>query len=435
MDNKPESAELPASMRIVIENVLPQVDDGKFPIKRVVCEMVVVRADVFADGHDEVSASLLWRECDEPGWHEAPMKALGNDAWIGSFRIEKEKDYLYSVRGYIDEFSSWVHDLKKRLDAGSDVSADLKIGAAILSKAVSRRLKGDGARIKAIAALLNDPKDAKAAIAAATGDELAGIMSGNPDPARSGDLGRPLRVSVERDRAAFSSWYELFPRSWGGLPGRHGTLKDCQRILSEIARMGFNVVYLPPVHPIGKKFRKGKNNAVRCEKGDPGSPWAVGSDEGGHKAVHPELGTLKDFNDFTAKAKALGLEVALDIAFQCSPDHPYLKSHPEWFRWRPDGTVQYAENPPKKYEDIIPFNFDTTDREGLWEELKSIITFWAEQGVRIFRVDNPHTKPFIFWDWLIAGVKKEYPDALFLSEAFTRPKVMYRLAKGGFSQS
>lgn len=347
--------EFPAT-RIVIEHITPEIDGGSFPIKRVVGENVVVRADVYADGHDEVLAFLLYRECGRQDWREVAMKSLGNDAWIGSFCIEREKDYLYTVRGCIKGTKSFTY-------------------------------------------------------------------------------GKELRVSVERQRALFSSWYELFPRSWGRTPGKHGTFKDCERILPDIARMGFNVVYLPPIHPIGKSFRKGKDNSIKCAPNDPGSPWAIGSAEGGHKAVHPELGTLDDFRSFVGQAKKFRLEVAIDIAFQCSPDHPYIKSHPEWFKWRPDGTVQYAENPPKKYEDIVPFNFDTEDRTGLWEELKSVFLFWVEHGVRIFRVDNPHTKPFAFWDWVIAEVKKEDPDVLFLSEAFTRPKVMYRLAKCGFSQS
>ncbi|MFH1189530.1 MAG: maltotransferase domain-containing protein [Candidatus Omnitrophota bacterium] len=350
--------------RIVIEKVSPCIDCGAFPIKRAVGEEVTVTADVYTDGHDKALAYLLYKENGEAEWHEAPMKDLGNDAWSGSFAVENEKDYFYSVRGYMADLSS-----KRR------------------------------------------------------------------DPKRSFTYKPGLRVSVERRKALFSSWYELFPRSWSAKPGKHGTLKDCERILPEIARMGFDVVYLPPIHPIGKSYRKGKNNSVKCSSDDPGSPWAVGSAEGGHKAIHPQLGTFKDLRSFVERAKECDLEAALDIAFQCSPDHPYVKSHPEWFKWRPDGKIQYAENPPKKYEDIVPFNFDTTDRMGLWEELKSVILFWAGYGIRIFRVDNPHTKPFVFWDWLIGEVKKEFSDAIFLSEAFTRPKVMYRLAKSGFSQS
>ncbi|MCM8761567.1 MAG: alpha-1,4-glucan--maltose-1-phosphate maltosyltransferase, partial [Candidatus Omnitrophica bacterium] len=271
--------------------------------------------------------------------------------------------------------------------------------------------------------------------ALAMDEELNAIMRANLDKAKSSTYSPELKVMVERRRAIFSSWYEVFPRSCSPEAGKHGTFKDCERILPDIAAMGFNIVYLPPIHPIGKKFRKGKNNSVKCMPGDPGSPWAIGSSEGGHKSIHPQLGTLNDFKSFVASAAKNRLEVALDIALQCSPDHPYLKSHPQWFKWRPDGTVQYAENPPKKYEDIVPFNFDTVDREGLWKELKSIFVFWMDQGVKIFRVDNPHTKPFAFWDWLIPELRKKDRRVILLSEAFTRPKIMYRLAKSGFSQS
>jgi starch synthase (maltosyl-transferring) len=424
--------------RIVIEKVVPEVDGGAFPIKRVVGEKVVVRADVFADGHDEVQACLLYRECGQPDWQEVPMKFLENDAWIGSFAIEHEKNYLYSVRGYVNEFSSWCHDLKKKVDAGRDIDADLRIGSAIVAEAADRCAgcnKQDAAQLQDWAKQLAKPKSVKAALAIAMGEELTEAMAANLDLAKSVMYTQELLVSVERGRALFSSWYELFPRSWGARPGQHGTFKDIERILPEVARMGFDVLYFPPIHPVGKKFRKGKNNSVKCSPDDPGSPWAVGSAEGGHKAVHPGLGTLKDFRALVKQAKDHHLEIALDIAFQCSPDHPYLKDHPDWFNWRPDGTVQYAENPPKKYEDIVPFNFDTSDRAGLWEELKSIVLFWVEQGVKVFRIDNPHTKPFVFWDWLIAEVRKTDPGVIFLAEAFTRPKVMYRLAKGGFSQS
>ena len=432
---KTSAARTPVSPRIIIENVTPSVDDGLFPVKRVVGEQVVVRADVFADGHDEVTAFLLYRACDATEWRRIPMKALGNDAWVASFAVEDEKDHLYTVRGYVNEFSSWCHDLKKKADAGRDLAVDFKIGSAILSETASRCKRAESEKLKAWAAELVKTKDRKAALALAMSDELAAVMLENLDPKKSLTREPELKVTVERRRALFSGWYEVFPRSWGAKPGRHGTFKDAERVIPEISRMGFNVLYLPPIHPIGVTFRKGKNNAVTCTADDPGSHWAIGSAEGGHKAVNPALGTLKDFRSFVDKAKEHKLEVALDIAFQCSPDHPYLKSHPDWFTWRPDGTVQYAENPPKKYEDIVPFNFDTADREGLWEELKSIFVFWIEQGVKIFRVDNPHTKPFAFWDWLIAGIRKDHPDVIMLAEAFTRPKVMYRLAKGGFSQS
>jgi starch synthase (maltosyl-transferring) len=435
MPAKAPAKKLTPNVRIMIEKVTPEINGGKFPIKRIVGERVVVRANVFADGHDEVRAVLLYRVCDSKSWQVAPMKSLGNDGWAGSFTIESDRDYCYTVRGYICEFSSWVHDLKKRLDAKADVSADLQIGSKIIRETATRCKGAVAEQLLKWADELAKPKKTDAAVKIALGDELYGIMEANLDEGKCVTYPKELFVTVDRQKAMFSSWYEIFPRSWGAKPGVHGTFKEAQRVLPEIARMGFDVVYLPPIHPVGKSYRKGKNNATQCLPGDPGSPWAIGSSEGGHKSVNPQLGTLEDFKAFIAKAKEYKLEVALDIAYQCSPDHPYLKGHPGWFKWRPDGTVQYAENPPKKYEDIVPFNFDTEDRQGLWEELKSIIVFWAEQGVRIFRIDNPHTKPFLFWDWMLAEVRKTYPDAIFLAEAFTRPNIMYRLAKSGFTQS
>lgn len=417
----------PPDKRIVIDKIVPMIDHGVVPIKRVPGERVTVRADVFADGHDTVLAFLLFKEHDEPAWHQVPMKDDGNDTWTGSFTIEKEKDYCYTVRGYVSDFHSWRHDLEKKVDAGKETSVDLLIGKALILETASRSGASDAKQLKKCAKSLT--------VQVALSKKLDALMTAHLDPRRSVTHEPALRVSVERKRALFSSWYELFPRSWGKTPGKHGTFKECERILPDIARMGFDVLYLPPIHPIGKQFRKGKNNAVTCAPGDPGSPWAVGSAEGGHTAVNPRLGTMKDFLSFVKRSRSCGLEIAMDIAFQCSPDHPYLTSHPQWFKWRPDGKVQYAENPPKKYEDIVPFNFDTTDREGLWDELKSVVLFWAEAGVRIFRVDNPHTKPFPFWDWMIGEVRRRYPDVIFLSEAFTRPKIMYRLAKAGFSQS
>ncbi len=421
--------------RIVIEKVTPQIDEGRFPVKRVIGERVVVRANVFADGHDEVKADLLYRMSSQPDWQKLPMKPLGNDAWIASFSIEEQRDYFYTVRGYVCEFSSWCHDLKKKVDAGNDVKVDLHIGSRFVTETAHRATGEEKQKLLKWADALAHPQSIPAALKLAFSEELYRFMEEHLDLNKSVVYPKELAINVEQPKAAFSSWYEFFPRSWGNQPGVHGTFKDCERILPEIAKMGFDIVYLPPIHPIGNAFRKGKNNATKCSAGDPGSPWAIGSAEGGHKAVNPLLGTLEDFRSFVKKAKALGLDVALDIAFQCSPDHPYLKEHPSWFKWRPDGTVQYAENPPKKYEDIVPFNYDTDDRLGLWEELKSIFVFWAEQGVRVFRVDNPHTKPFLFWDWAISEIRKEYPDTMFLAEAFTRPNIMYRLAKGGFTQS
>ena len=433
-----KSAEIKTSRpnpRIIIEKVTPEIDGGKFPVKRIVGENIVVRANVFADGHDEVKADLLYRRLDQNEWYEIPMKAQGNDAWAASFTVDQQVNYLYTIRGYICEFSCWCHDLKKRVDAGTDVTVDLQIGAAIVKEAAGRAKGADAEKLSSWANELLHPKSVVAALKLAFSDEIFRCMDEHLDLNKSVLHPKELLVHVERPKAGFSSWYEFFPRSWGVKPGEHGTFKDCERILPEISRMGFDVIYLPPIHPIGQAFRKGKNNATTCTANDPGSPWAIGSKEGGHKAVNPMLGTLEDFSAFVKKANAHGLEIALDIAFQCSPDHPYLKEHPSWFKWRPDGTVQYAENPPKKYEDIVPFNYDSNDRDELWQELKSVFEFWIARGVKIFRVDNPHTKPFLFWDWVIGEIQKDHPDVLFLAEAFTRPNIMYRLAKGGFTQS
>lgn len=420
--------------RIMIERVSPQIDEGRFPVKRVVGEAVVVRADVYADGHDQVAATLLYRPVTATEWQEIRMKDLGNDLWIASFSMTQKCDYLYTVRGYINDFLSWRKDFGKRVEAGQDVAVDLKIGIGIVTQTVQRL---SGVSAKELASLLKglQHKDHSKALETALSRELLDIMEANLDPGKSYTYPRELRAQVDDARARFSAWYEFFPRSWSPVAGKHGTFKDCERILPEIAGMGFDVIYFPPIHPIGIKFRKGKNNATSCQPSDVGCPWAIGNKDGGHKSVHPDLGTLADFRSLVVSAGKQGMQVALDIAFQCSPDHPYVGEHPEWFKWRPDGTVQYAENPPKKYEDVLPFNFDTADRMGLWTELKSIFLFWAEQGVTIFRVDNPHTKPFEFWDWVIAEVRKKYPQAVFLAEAFTRPKIMYRLAKGGFNQS
>ncbi len=424
-----------SNARIIIENVTPTVDKGNFPVKRVTGEQVVVRADVFTDGHDQVLAFLLFKDAETRDWQEMRMKFLHNDAWEGSFTIATEKDYIFTVRGYASEFTTWQTDLKKKIASGVNIAVDLQIGARMINETALRCLPVEAQKLTAWAAILEKHQDIEAAMAVAVSNELLAIMEANMDVIKSVTFNPAVNVEVDRVRSLFSSWYELFPRSWSAIPGQHGTFKDCERILPEIARMGFDVIYLPPIHPIGQKHRKGKNNSKTCTPVDPGCPWAIGGAAGGHKSIHPELGTMDDFKSFISQARALKMEVALDIAFQCSPDHSYVKDHPQWFKWRPDGTVQYAENPPKKYEDVLPFNFDTPDWQNLWEELKSIFIFWASQGVRIFRVDNPHTKPFLLWDWLIAGVKKEYPDAIFLAEAFTRPKIMYRLAKGGFSQS
>lgn len=421
--------------RVIIEHVRPQLDGGRFPIKRVVGEEVIVQADIFADGHDAVAACLLYRQAQEETWQEAPMRLLDNDRWEGVFTVQQVGTYSYTVQGWIDHFRTWQTDLRKKFEADQDVKVDLLVGADYLEAAAARASGAEAKRLAQAARALRRESERSAVVALALSQELTDMMAAYPDKTLAVTYDRELAVVVERSKALFSTWYEVFPRSCSPKPGRHGTLRDCERLLPEIARLGFDVLYLPPIHPIGHTHRKGRNNAPTCQPEDPGSPWAVGAEQGGHKSIHPQLGTLEDFRRLVRKANAYGIEVALDLAFHCSPDHPYVKEHPEWFRWRPDGTVQYAENPPKKYEDVLPFNFETEHWPELWEELKSIVRFWIDQGVRLFRVDNPHTKPFAFWEWLIKEIRAEHPEVIFLAEAFTRPKVMYRLAKLGFTQS
>jgi len=423
--------------RVIIEGVKPEIDGGQFPIKRTVGETVVVEADIFAEGHDVLTGVLRYRYEADPEWSETPLEFVVNDRWRAAFAVTRLGRYRYSLEAWVDRFKTWRRDLTKKVDAGQDVAIDLLVGAELV-EAVSRRSSGADAKTlkERAAALRSDrPSDPSGRIRVALADDLSLLMARNPDRRFVASYGKQLEVVVDREQARFSTWYEMFPRSCAPKPGSHGTFKDCEDRLPYVAGMGFDVLYFPPIHPIGRTHRKGRNNAPTAEPDDPGSPWAIGAEEGGHKAVHPQLGTLEDFRRLVAKAREYDIEIALDIAFQCSPDHPYVKEHPEWFRRRPDGTVQYAENPPKKYEDIFPFEFDTEQWRELWEELKSIFLFWIDQGVRIFRVDNPHTKPFRFWVLVIEEIKREHPDVIFLSEAFTRPKVMYELAKSGFTQS
>ncbi|ACH37166.1 alpha-amylase-related protein, DUF3416-containing [Citrifermentans bemidjiense Bem] len=421
--------------RIAIEGVHPQIDCGRFAVQRVTGDEMAVQADIFSDGHEEVVAMLLYRRQGDEVWQETQMQRLENDRWQGSFKLGEPGFYEYSLLGWVDHFRTWQRDLQKRFEAGQDVSVDLKIGSSILSQAAKEAKEPDDAKLRQAVEALNQEPELEGAVALGLDSRLADLVSTCCARGLATRYHKDLVVRVDRKKALFSSWYELFPRSLGGAEGRHGTLKDCIAILPDIAELGFDVLYLPPIHPIGTSKRKGKANQVEAEPGDPGSPWAIGSPEGGHKSIHPELGTLEDFQALVLEADRHGIEIALDIAFQCSPDHPYLKEHPEWFLWRPDGTVQYAENPPKKYQDIVPFNFETPQWQELWEELKSIFFFWMDRGVRIFRVDNPHTKPFPMWEWIIAKAREKDPNVIFLAEAFTRQKIMYRLAKLGFSQS
>ena len=427
---------LTGQMRVIIQALKPEIDGGRFPIKRTVGENVIVEADIFSDGHEVISALLLYRKEEEPDWQEAAMRPLGNDRWRGSFDVGDLGRYLYTVLAWVDRFKSWRRDLSKRSEAGQQVSSELLVGAQLVAEAAARASEPGQEQLTQWARTLQSSDVTEAArVQVALSQELSELMDRYPDRRFAATYREELAAVVDIDKARFSTWYEMFPRSCTSQPGRHGTFKDCEARLPYIAAMGFDVLYFPPIHPVGHTRRKGRNNSPVAGPDDPGTPWAIGSAEGGHKSVHPQLGTLEDFRSFLAEAHAHGIEIALDIAFQCSPDHPYVQEHPEWFRWRPDNTVQYAENPPKKYEDIYPFEFETDNWRELWGELKSIVLFWIEQGVRIFRVDNPHTKPFRFWEWLIAEIKTSYPDVVFLSEAFTRPKVMYQLAKLGFTQS
>jgi starch synthase (maltosyl-transferring) len=421
--------------RVVIEHVLPEVDDGRFPVKRVVGEDVVVEADIMADGHDAISCVLRFRKEGEAEWLETSMQPLINDRWRGVFWVSELGRYLYGIEAWVDKFETWHRDLIKKVEAGQDVSVDLMTGAQFIEEASTRASDTDGKRLQAWADELRSRKKLQKNLRSKMDNELTPLMARYPDRRYATTYSKELSVIVDRKKARFSAWYEMFPRSCTNAHDKHGTFRDCETRLPYLARMGFDVVYLPPIHPIGHTHRKGRNNTPATGPEEPGSPWAIGDEEGGHKEIHPQLGTLNDFHHLIAEAEEQGIEIAIDLAFQCSPDHPYVKEHSEWFRHRPDGSIQYAENPPKKYEDIYPLDFETENWQALWKELKDVVVYWIEQGIRIFRVDNPHTKSFSFWAWLIDEIKGSYPEVIFLSEAFTRPKVMYRLAKLGFTQS
>ena len=423
-----------AESRIVVEGVYPELDGGRYPVKRVLGDVLEVWADVFRDGHDVLRAVLRWRAADGD-WREAPMRLVENDRWSGSFRPERIGRHFYTIEAWTDRFESWKRDFLKKRDAGQDLALDLAEGGAILGETAAAARGADGSALKQLAERFERAKGDDARAALLLGDEAGALVARSPLRPDATRYHRELELYVDREAARFAAWYEMFPRSQSGVPGKHGTFADCIRRLPEVQAMGFDVLYFVPIHPIGMLNRKGRNNAVTAAPGEPGSPYAIGSAEGGHTAVHPELGTLDDFGKLVAAAHAHGMEVALDFAIQCAPDHPWVKEHPEWFVFRPDGTIKYAENPPKKYQDIVNVNFYGPHRESLWNELKNVVLFWAERGVKIFRVDNPHTKPVPFWEWLIREVQAAHPDVLFLSEAFTRPKMLKVLAKAGFTQS
>ena len=416
---------------VVIEDVYPEIDCGRYPVKREVGERLEVWADVFKEGHDAIAAALKYRVKGEAEWSEAPMRHHENDRWSGSFPLVENARYEYTIEAWFDEFGTWRRDVGKKVDAGQDVALELVEGRRIVEGAAAR--SKDERLFETLAGL--DASGYEGRLALLRSQEVLELMSRYPDRSVSANYPKILEVVVDRERARYGAWYEMFHRSQGTAPGQSATFADCERRLPEVAGMGFDVVYLVPIHPIGRSHRKGRNNALVAGPNDPGSPYAIGSEEGGHKAIHPDLGTLEDFRSFVDACHQHGMEVALDFAIQCSPDHPYIKEHPEWFKFRPDGSIKYAENPPKKYQDIVNVDWDSEDWEGLWREWRDVLLFWIEQGVKIFRVDNPHTKPFAFWEWCIGEIQEKHPEVIFLSEAFTRPKVMKALAKLGFTQS
>ena len=432
-----EAADHAGRIRAVVDAVRPSVDAGRFAVKRIAGEPLRVEADCFTDGHDVLRVMLCWRPEAETAWREVEMTPTHNDLWQAQFTPPVPGRYLYTVMAWVDHFRSWRHELRRRVEA-EDIRVAVRVGAQLLAECAERAegadqkaLKDAGDRLRQDAAQLG-PEALKAL---ALDESLALLADRYPDRRLAVAHAVELPLVADRERARYSTWYEMFPRSASPQAGRHGTFRDVEARLPYVAELGFDVLYFPPIHPIGRERRKGRDNALAAEPGDVGSPWAIGAAEGGHKSILAELGTAEDFRRLVSRAGELGIEIALDIAFQCAPDHPYVKEHPQWFRWRPDGSVQYAENPPKKYQDIYPFNFETEDWRGLWTELKSIFEHWIGEGVRIFRVDNPHTKSFAFWEWCITELKREHPDLIFLSEAFTRPKVMHRLAKLGYTQS
>ena len=423
------------TQRVVVERVRPEIDAGRFPIKRTVGESVSVTVDAFADGHDLLAGVLKYRRAgsDATPWVEVPLVDLGNDSWGASFIVTELGEYEYTAEAWIDRFGSWLKGLIAKADAGQDVSSELLEGARFVEETAARTT--DRNHLLQIADALRSDRPQIERVATARDPQLRALMASHPNRSAATQYERLLRVTVDPIRARFGAWYEMFPRSVTPDPTRSATLREAEARLPDIAAMGFDVVYLPPVHPIGRTHRKGRNNALTSEPTDPGSPWAIGANEGGHTAIEPGLGTIDDFDRFVETASHLGLEVALDIAFQASPDHPWVHEHPEWFKHRPDGSIKYAENPPKKYQDIFPLDFESREWRSLWDQLRRVFLFWIAHGVTIFRVDNPHTKPFRFWEWCLTELKREHPEAIFLSEAFTRPKLMQYLAKVGFTQS
>lgn len=427
--------------RVVIEKISPSIDGGKYPVKRVIGDTLRIKAIIIADGHDLVAGHFYYREKKSRTWQKSTLKSIGNDCYVGEFPLENLGYYEFKVDAWIEVIETWCQAIEKKHQANEPIQADLLMGSEVLHHWLNSETKRSGWFLKREKLeLIQIAEQLQKASPSRT--DWQSLL----EQIREFNLRYPYRyllaedktaypVWVDRKRAEFSSWYEIFPRSTSEEVGKHGTFKDCQKVLPYIANLGFNVIYFPPIHPIGKQFRKGPNNTLKAGPDDPGSPWAIGGEGGGHKAIHSKLGTMEDFKSLIKSASELDMEIALDLAFQCSADHPYLQEHPDWFKRRPDGSIQYAENPPKKYQDIYPFYFENEHFKQLWDELKNIVTYWIKAGVKMFRVDNPHTKPFPFWKWLISEVQNKYPDVIFLSEAFTRPNIVYHLAKIGFAQS
>jgi starch synthase (maltosyl-transferring) len=420
--------------RVVIDRVTPQLNSGQFSIKRVVGQSVAVSADILADGHDLLAAVVLYKHKSEKRWKESRMNPSHDDIWHASFTVEQQGTYTYKVEAWVDYALNWQYGIGRKLADGQHVDSELAEGVLFLEKYLKKANTEERQYLKKLIGLFKNEQSYELAIAQAVSAELKLIFENYPEK-KLANTSDELTVYVDRKKALFSTWYEFFPRSSSGKLNTHGTFKDCIPLLDRVAKMGFDTLYFPPIHPIGEVNRKGKNNTTSTVEGDVGSCWGIGSKLGGHKDIHPQLGSIDDFKELIQKAKEHNLEIAMDYALQAAPDHPWVKDHPSWFKWRPDGTVQYAENPPKKYQDILPIYFESEDFKNLWKECLDILYYWIDCGIKIFRVDNPHTKPFYFWHWIITEVKKNHPDIIFLAEAFTRPKIMQQLAKQGYSQS
>ncbi len=427
---------MPKSLQpLVIERIQPELDGGRYPIKRIVGETLEVTADIFKEGHETIGAVLRHKVLGEKGWHETPMHFIDNDRWAGNFLLAKNAKYIYTIAAYVKSYETWRQELAKKHGVLPDLTSELLEGVSQVTRAMEHTKGLDRETLNQYAQRWEQSSTQKAKVEIALNPELSSLMDRNEERMAWTAYSRELCVTVDRERARYGAWYEIFPRSEGTIPGKGGTFKDCEARLPMIREMGFDVLYLAPIHPIGLTNRKGPNNSLTAEPGDPGSPWAIGSEHGGHDAIEPTLGSFEDFAKFQEAVHRHGMELALDFAINATPDHPYVNTHPEWFKQRPDGTIKYAENPPKKYEDIFALDFYSEAWPAIWEEMRRILSFWVEKGIKIFRVDNPHTKPVPFWEWLIENIQRDHPDVIFLSEAFTRPKMMQVLAKAGFSQS